>query len=233
MIVLAESQYSVIVRQHHNEKRIMIRVIIFDFDGVIIDSLPVRELGFKKILEGYEKEEVDQLIEYHRANGGLSRFVKIRYFFEEILGQTVDGKTIDEYADAFSKIMRKELVDQEYLIRDTVEFIECYSDNIDMHIVSGSEENELRYLCEKLGIEQLFKSIQGSPTTKTEIITGLMKTFGYGKSEVILIGDSINDYHAAEAHGIAFYGYNNLVLKEVVSNYLEEFGQFPITEFAI
>jgi phosphoglycolate phosphatase-like HAD superfamily hydrolase len=41
-----------------------------------------------------------------------------------------------------------------------------------------------------------------------------------------LIGDSINDYEAAEESNIDFYGYNNEELKEVSKKYINNFENF-------
>ncbi|HIO70318.1 MAG TPA: HAD family hydrolase, partial [Campylobacterales bacterium] len=63
----------------------MVKNIIFDFDGVILDSMPIREFGFRQIFKDFPKDRVEKLIEFHRKNGGWSRFIKIRYFFENIM----------------------------------------------------------------------------------------------------------------------------------------------------
>ena len=55
--------------------------IIFDFDGVIIDSMRIRSDGFREIFCNYSQQQVEELMEYHNANGGLSRFNKIQYFY--------------------------------------------------------------------------------------------------------------------------------------------------------
>lgn len=54
--------------------------ILWDFDGVILDSLAVRDYGFREIFKDFDKAAVEKLIEYHSINSGLSRFHKIRYF---------------------------------------------------------------------------------------------------------------------------------------------------------
>ena len=63
----------------------MIENILWDFDGVILDSMKIRDWGFKEIFKSFKKRDIDKLIDYHNLNGGLSRYVKIRYFYEEIL----------------------------------------------------------------------------------------------------------------------------------------------------
>jgi len=63
--------------------------IIFDFDGVILESNHVRTEGFKLLLEGrkYDADTVARFIRFHEKNAGLSRYYKLRYLFYEILNQ--------------------------------------------------------------------------------------------------------------------------------------------------
>ena len=189
------------------------KLILWDFDGVIIESNEVREYGFRQIFKNYSKSEIEKLLEFHRLNGGLSRYVKIHYFFEQIIGRQIEEKEVDLLADKFSVIMREELTKKEYLISETVDFIKSVPSSVEMHIVSGSDQNELRYLCKKLEIETCFKSIQGSPTPKNTLVKNILDTCERNKNESVLIGDSINDYEAADINGIDFMGYNNPTLK--------------------
>jgi len=204
----------------------VIKNIIFDFDGVIVDSLPVREYGFREIFKKYDSDLVDKLISYHDLNGGLSRFVKIRYFYNELLKMPIQELKVNQYADRFSKIMKEKLISKDILIEDSVDFIRDFHSNINLHIASGSEEKELRYLNEALGLSDYFLSIYGSPKPKIEIVSQLMSENLYNKNETILIGDSINDYDAAKASGIRFFGYNNSDLKSVSFYYIENYAKF-------
>lgn len=205
------------------QNRILIKNILWDFDGVIIDSSAIRDYGFREIFKEFDKVLVEKLIEYHSINGGLSRFHKIRYFFNEILKKDIDDKEVKAYADRFSLIMREELVKSKYLILDSVNFIKENYKKYNFHIVSGSEHDELNFLCQKLQINHYFHSINGSPTPKIELVKNLLIKENYKKSETILIGDSINDYEAAKENNIAFYGYNNQQLKDVSKEYIERF----------
>ena len=101
----------------------MIKTVLWDFDGVILDSMKVRDWGFEEIFKDFDKELIDKLLAYHRKNGGLSRYVKIRYFYEELLGKSITEQGVLEYAQKFSVLMRKELTNPKNLILDVVEFI--------------------------------------------------------------------------------------------------------------
>lgn len=200
----------------------MIKNIIFDFDGVILDSMLIRSEGFRKIFEEYDNEKVEELISFHLINGGLSRFVKIRYFFEELLSKSIKEEQIKYFSDKYSEIMKKELINEKYLIKETVNFIKS-NNKIKMFIASGSEENELRFINKSLHLSKYFLGIFGSPKNKIDIVKSIIEDNKLNKQETILIGDSINDYDAAIKNGIRFFGYNNIKLKKVSNKYINRF----------
>ena len=128
------------------------KTILWDFDGVILESMKVRDWGFEEIFKDFDQELIDKLLAYHRINGGLSRYIKIRYFYEELLGKSITEKRVLEYAQNFSELMRQELTNPKNLILDTVNFIKNNHQNYNFHIVSGSDQEELRFLNKELGI---------------------------------------------------------------------------------
>lgn len=208
----------------------MCSVIFFDFDGVIIDSMSIRDEGFEIIARRVSNcnEIVERFLAYHRYNAGLSRYVKIRYLFENMLHKSITNDEINMYAAEFSNLMREKLIDKKYLISETVDFINKNSD-VAMHIVSGSDEKELNFLCKELGISHYFKTIEGSPTPKNDLVRNILTSYKYKLNESILIGDSINDYDAAVINGIKFYGYNNVLLRDK-GDYIESFSTFDLVK---
>lgn len=192
----------------------MIKVIFWDFDGVLMDSNAVRDAGFEQVLSEFPKEQVDQLLAFHQANGGLSRYVKFRYFFEEIRKEAITDEEILIWAERFSLIMKELLVNPELLIEETMNFVKENQRKYLMHITSGSDQNELRYLCQSMGIDHLFTSIHGSPKPKKEWVKELIEMNEYIKEECILIGDSVNDWEAALYCGIYFCPYSSFVIND-------------------
>ena len=197
--------------------------IFWDFDGVIMDSMPVRNKGFELVLKEFPKEQVELLMQFHLKNGGLSRYVKFRHFFEEIRGEEVTEKAIKEWAQKFSGIMREELVQPALIIKDSLNFIKENYGKFNMHIVSGSDGEELNYLCQELGIKSFFKSIHGSPVPKKQLVENLLRDYMYDIEQTVLVGDSINDFEAAQYNNIDFIGYNNDNLKKLNTDYIESF----------
>ncbi|QOG04120.1 HAD family hydrolase [Flavobacterium sp. MDT1-60] len=200
------------------------KIILWDFDGVIMDSMPVRDKGFEIVLKNYPKDQVSLLMEYHRSNGGLSRYNKFRYFFEEIRKESVNDSDIKLLAEEFSVVMLENLLDSSLLIQDSLNFIKENYLKYNMHIVSGSDGVELRYICETLGLSKYFISINGSPTPKNQLVMNLLIENKYKNEQTCLIGDSFNDLEAATVNDIVFYGYNNELLLAKSKRYIQTFS---------
>ncbi|MCO6357446.1 HAD family hydrolase [Roseivirga pacifica] len=199
------------------------KVILWDFDGVILDSMAIRDQGFVEVLKEYSEAQVNELLVYHRKNGGLSRYVKFRYFFEEIRGEEISNDSVNGLAEQFSNVMKSLLINPSLLISDSLNFIIENVQRYKMHIVSGSDGNELRYLCEQLDIDQYFLTIDGSPTPKKQLVKSVLSQFGYAQEDCVLIGDSINDFEAAESNSVDFMGFNNSDLMDMGTSYIKSF----------
>lgn len=184
------------------------KIILWDFDGVILNSNEIRELGFKRVLSNFPEEASNELLRFHRVNGGLSRYVKFKYFFENILDTSVSPEVIVEYSMRFSEIMKLSLISKRLLIEENIEVIKKHWSSKSMFIVSGSDQVELRYLCKELEIDKYFTEILGSPVPKNDLVGRLLKEYRFNPDECVLVGDSINDLEAARHNDISFIPYN-------------------------
>lgn len=185
------------------------RTIFWDFDGVLMNSNQVRDRGFIEVLKDFPETQVSQLMKFHQANGGLSRYVKFRHFFEEIRGESIKEEEVKQWASKFSAIMLNLLVDENLLIEETISFVRDHHHKYTMHIVSGSDGKELNQICKEIGIDHFFKSIEGSPVPKVELVANIIKKEKYDRDQCVLIGDSINDYEAATTNKVYFQAYGN------------------------
>jgi len=202
-----------------------VKTIFWDFDGVILNSMKIKGDGFVELFQDYDKKLVNQLEEYHYSNGGVSRFEKIKYFYNEILKKDIFEEENLRLADMFANIIKKKIFDKKNLIQDSLLFIEKNYNKYNFHIVSGAEGKELNNLCKYFEIDKYFLSIAGSPTKKEILVKNVFEKYNYNQNETILIGDAITDYNAAVKNGIKFYGYNNSELKKY-GNYIENFEGF-------
>jgi phosphoglycolate phosphatase-like HAD superfamily hydrolase len=204
----------------------MIKNILFDFDGVIADSMQIRLDGFREIVKNLPEDVVDRFVDYCKEAAGISRYVMFRHLYEDMLDKPISEKEVNDLSERFSQIMRIKMTSPKILIKETISFIKENHKKYNFHIISGSDGDELRYLCSKLGITDFFESILGSPVEKQNNIKDVMKKYDYSKLETIYIGDGKNDYKSAKFNQITFCGYNNIALKEISDFYIESFADF-------
>ncbi len=72
-----------------------LEVVLWDFDGVIFDSMHLKYEGFKALFQKHgnkNQEDLKQFEVYHYQSGGISRNEKIQYFYNEILKTPIAQK---------------------------------------------------------------------------------------------------------------------------------------------
>lgn len=181
------------------------KAIIFDFDGVLVESNEIRSEGFRTLLvrNKFPPKAVERLIAFHRANGGLSRYYKIRYFFEQILRRQISDERLNELCAEFSAIVKKGVTEAPW-VKGALEFLKENFSRLPCFIVSGSDQSELREICYARRIDGFFKDILGSPLEKEKNLEQLLRTHGLDREKTLFVGDSVNDWKAAETVKIRF-----------------------------
>ncbi|HMB44557.1 MAG TPA: HAD-IA family hydrolase [Candidatus Methanoperedens sp.] len=179
----------------------MICAIIFDFDGVIIESFDIKTQAFRELFKIYR--QVDEIVEYHKQNGGVSRYIKFRHIYSEILKQPLEEKTFIELGEKFSNLVVEEVKKCPY-VPGALEFIREKSKQMKLFIASGTPEDELVAIVNARGISEYFNGIYGSPAIKSEIIQKILIKENFNNKNVVFIGDTITDYREASKAGVHF-----------------------------
>ena len=186
-----------------------VRALIFDFDGVICDSVDVKTQAFATLYSNYGVEIQQMVVDYHLLHGGISRFEKIKYFEEIILQRKTNETGINILAEQFSTLVKDKVIASQY-IKGADVFIKKYSNLIPQYICTGTPENEILEILKKKGIDIYFRSIYGSPKSKEEILDEIISDSKLHPSEMIYFGDAITDFNAAGKFKIPFIGINNI-----------------------
>lgn len=180
----------------------MIKAVIFDFDGVIIESADIKTQAFKELFSDYP-QKIDEIINYHLLNAGVSRYAKFQYIYEQILGRNLSKDTEIELGKSFSQIILQRILDAPF-VAGAKEFLASYKNRYQFFIASGTPEEELRKIIAAKRLQKYFKEIYGSPKRKTDIINEIINKFDFSKNEVVYIGDAQSDRISTQQAGIIF-----------------------------
>ena len=202
----------------------MIKVIIFDFDGVILDTNKAKGLAFVETFSSEKSIIKKKIYNTHIENIGISRKDKIILILKSILKVKYNKKKLVNLLDKFSKIVFKKVIKSGYIL-GAKNFILNNHLSYDFHISTATPKNEIFDILQKKKIIKYFKSINGSPDSKISHIQKIIKNGKYKKKEVLFIGDSDNDLYAARKNNIKFFGiineFNNFKIKYKFKNFIE------------
>ena len=186
----------------------MKNVLIYDFDGVIIDSVMAKGRAFCTLFEKYDLKIVNKINRYHNANGGMPRDEKIKNIFKYILNENPSDGKIDAYCIKFSEIVLEMVMNCNF-INGSFDFISKENKNYKQYIVSATPQKELNYIVKEKMINNYFLGIYGSPITKDIHINNIVNSHVYNVQDVIYIGDSLSDYDYATKAGVKFIGFKS------------------------
>ncbi len=183
---------------------------IFDCDGVLLDSNGAKANAFYTAALPYGKDVAEKIRAYHMNNGGISRFKKFRYVFETLLGRTHYEPDYERMVADFSHASRKEL-ERCSPVTGVSDFLKNVPEEVRLFVISGAEEEELRWCLQVHGLAHHFQGIFGSPRSKPEVLQAL-KVSNQLLEPAVYFGDSRYDYESATGAGCDFvfvYGFTD------------------------
>jgi len=181
----------------------MLKGIVFDFDGVLAESVDVKTEAFRKLFDQESSEIVDQIVHYHLHNGGVSRFEKFRYIYHEILKRPLVDVEFNRLCNDFARLVRERVVASPW-VPGTREFLQTIDGETKLFIVSGTPESELQDIVKQRGIDTFFIDILGSPREKPVLLRHLLTQYKMRPHEIVYVGDSQTDWDSAKRVGIHF-----------------------------
>lgn len=177
-------------------------LIVFDCDGVILDSNKVKTEAFYNAVRSYGDNNAKALVDYHLKNGGVSRYAKFEYFLTNILKAEPSKEEMRCLLNSFSSEVKRGLMSCN--VADGLGTLRAKSPHAKWLIVSGGDQTELREIFAERGLDHFFDGgIFGSPDTKDCILRRIISSQTLIRNG-LFIGDSKYDYEAATRAGMDF-----------------------------
>ncbi|MHB8481762.1 MAG: HAD family hydrolase [Nitrospiria bacterium] len=198
---------------------IMLKAIIFDFNGIIANDESIHFKLFAKVMAGEQvvisREEYNQLYlhlnDHDAFMTGLQKHNKT--FTPESLSKLIHRKTVD-----YNKVIST----QEVLFPDAPDFIRKMAGLFPLAIASGALNAEIEFILKRTKLEEFFpviigaeKAVQGKPHPECylnalqELNTHYKKNPQIKPPEVLVIEDSIGGIEGAHRAGMVCLAVTN------------------------
>ena len=179
----------------------MIKAVLFDADGTLMDSIASWRKALKTVLErrgfSYSEEDFQVLIPLTTKEGGT--YLKGKYGFTE---------TGDEIAAEYLGLVESFYATEVELKKGAREVLEYYDlKGIPMAIVTSSERILIEAACKRHGISQFFQGLYicselGTSKRQPDIFVNTAKALGAEPAETLVYEDS--DYAIETAVNAGF-----------------------------
>jgi len=181
----------------------MIKAIIFDFDGVLVESVDIKTNAFRNLFSFSPR--VDEIVQYHIDNAGIPRFEKFRHIYKNILGEELTDERFYEISDQFSSLVIDAVV-KAPCVPGASGFLKKIWKTIPIFVISATPESELMEIIRRRNMGRYFRGILGSPAKKADNIGALIRKEHLDPKRTIYVGDAVNDLNAALEAGVRFVG---------------------------
>jgi len=181
----------------------MIKAILFDFDGVIAESVDIKTNAFAALFESEGQDVVNRVVDYHLSNTGVSRYEKFKHIYKQIFKRPLNQGEFQTLCDKFSKIVVDEVIKSPY-VKGMKEFLENCASKYRCFVLSATPQDEIEKIIERKNIRIFFRAIYGAPIKKSDAVRDILNKEALDPVEVLYIGDSMSDYIAAKENSVNF-----------------------------
>ncbi len=180
-------------------------IIVFDCDGVLIDSMDIKVEAMRKIGEPFGPELRDRLALFQSIEGGIHRSEKFKWLYQEAYGREITEAEMQKCCDDYIANLG-EAVYNCPSINGLDEILEYWHTKKELYVCSGTPEQELEDILKTRGLGKYFKYIGGYPPLKTELLNKIITMANVLPEHVVMVGDTVTDSRAADELGTMFYG---------------------------
>lgn len=186
------------------------KAVIFDMDGVIIDSEPIHfEVDIQTMKDfgcSISKEELNKYV-------GTTN----EYMFTDIKNKYKLDKSVEEIINYRCELVKRKVIESDLVaIEGIIDLLKnIKSKNIPAAIASSSPRDFIEVVVSKFGIEDYFSCIlsgeeveNGKPAPDIYVETA--KKLGISPEECVVIEDSKNGVLAAKKAGMKCIGFKNV-----------------------
>ncbi|MEH7495489.1 HAD family hydrolase [Neobacillus niacini] len=216
-------------------------LIIFDCDGVLIDVNPLKCEAFGKAVGNYSSVIVESFVNHCKETFGISRYVKFKEFFNDFAKEPFQEEKYNLFLINYANICKEIYGGADITPGGEYLLLELSNLNKYLFVASGSDEKELYDVFINKNLSKYFSGIYGSPKTKLECTSLILKN--HPNKKAVFIGDSLSDFVTAKEYDIDFIYMSKYTVQSkerdilcrqganLVINTLEELSKINVNEY--
>ncbi|MCC7418373.1 MAG: HAD family hydrolase [Acidobacteria bacterium] len=179
-----------------------LRAVIFDFDGVLIESNALKTRAFSEVFSRFPDHH-DAMMAFHHAHVSASRYDKFRHLVAERLRRPHDDPLIGELAVRFADAVRRSLPSCAW-VAGAEALLRQLRPHLPLYLASMTPQGELDEAVAARGLSEVFAGVYGCPPWPKALALGDIVRREGGAEGVVFVGDSAGDQRAAAEAGLEF-----------------------------
>ena len=201
------------------------KLIFWDFDGVIKDSVDIKTRAFVQLFQPFGVEVAERVRAHHEANGGMSRFDKLPLYLGWAGVEPTEYR-VSAYCEQFSQLALQGVIDAPW-VPGAEDYIRSNPHRQIFVIVSATPQEELEQILLVLDLRKCFFAVFGAPTSKKGAISMTLESYKIDPKHCLMIGDAKADWDAAQVNHVPFllrrHATNGQVFKDYTGDSVEDF----------
>jgi len=188
-----------------------VKVIVFDFDGTLIDSNQLKYNAFFELFpsDSLHKEIITDVLDEFIEK---SRYVILREILKRINRKTINEDDLDYRVHASAKKYNDIVVDGAKRCKEkpgAKEVLESLSKRYNLYLSSTTPETSLKDIVKHRNWEGFFCDIFGYPNDKTSVLFDIIKRESINPGDLLVVGDGKSDIDSANSVKCDFFRISN------------------------
>jgi phosphoglycolate phosphatase-like HAD superfamily hydrolase len=178
------------------------RVVFWDFDGVVKDSVDVKTRAYFQLFEPFGRKLAERVREHHEQNGGMSRYDKFPLYLQWCDVKPTQAK-VNEYCERFSQEVLQGVISSPW-VAGVESYLRSNPRQQTFFMVSATPQDELEFILRALNLYFCFVKVYGAPIRKQDAIHKILGERDLDAHDCLMIGDAKVDFDAAMVNQVPF-----------------------------
>jgi len=188
-----------------------IKVIVFDFDGTLVDSNQLKYDAFFKLFpfDAPPKNIIEEVLDEFLEE---SRYVILREILKRVDTETINENELDNRVYELATVYNDLVVDGAKHCNEkpgAKEVLELFSKRFKLYLSSTTPEASLKEIVKHRNWNGFFCDLFGFPNDKTSVLLEIIKRESVSPDDLLVIGDGKSDRDSANSVKCDFFRINN------------------------